>query len=183
MKKLVILLFLLLILTGCGGKKPESAAPPLQDVDFSYIKRIAVLPFNNKSNSQVQKQVRDITIAALLESGRYEMVDRESVDAVLGELTTENNTVLAAPVLKDLGERLETDAFISGTVNTIKGGAFPEVDLTLDLIDARTAHVKWRSTAFRSSYTVWNRMLSMAPKDEFEVIRTLVRDMIASIPK
>ena len=189
MKNLLVVLTAFILLSGCGSKDPESAVYLREGLDLSYVSRVAVLPFENLSGEEnVGKRVRDITITELLASGKFEVVDKGIVDATLREMAISNENSLDAPVLKILGKRLEVNAFVSGTVNNIEGGsrgalAYPEVSLTLHLIDSETAQVLWRSTAYRNGYSIWNRMFDLDPRDEFEITLSLLQDMVASIPK
>lgn len=188
MKNLLILVIAVLLLGGCGGKGPESAIFQREGLDLSYVTTIAILPFENLTTDEfVGRRVRDIAFTEMLASKKFEVVDKGVVDAVLREMSINGVEALDAPVLKILGKRLGAVAFLSGTVNNIEGGggalSYPEVSITLHLIDSETAQVLWRSTAYRNGYSVMNRMFDLDPMDEFEVTLSLLQDMIASIPK
>lgn len=189
MKNLLILVTAMFILCGCGGKKPESAVFLREGLDLSYVTKVAVLPFENlTTNEMVGRRVRDIAFTEVMAAKKFDVVDKGVVDAALREMALNGQEAMDAPVLKILGKRLGVNAFLSGTVNNIEGGdrgalSYPEVSLTLHLIDSETAQILWRSTAYRNGYSLMNRMFDLDPRDEFEVTLSLLQDMIASIPK
>lgn len=189
MKNLLILVAAVFILCGCGGKKPESAIFTREGLDLAYVTKVAVLPFENlTADEYVGRRVRDIAFTETLASKKFEVVDKGVVDAVLREMAISGTEGLDAPVLKILGKRLGVNAFLSGTVNNIEAGgkgalSYPEVSITMHLIDSESAQILWRSTAYRNGYSVMNRMFDLDPQDEFEVTLSLLQDMIASIPK
>ena len=189
MKNLLILVTAVFILCGCGDKKPESAVFLREGLDLAYVAKVAILPFENLTADEfVGRRVRDIAFTQALASKKFEVVDKGVVDAALREMALGNEEALDAPVLKILGKRLGVNAFLTGTVNNIEGGArgalsYPEVSITLHLIDSESAQVLWRSTGYRNGYSVMNRLFDLDPIDEFEVTLSLLQDMIASIPK
>lgn len=190
MKKVILVLVSIatLFVSGCGSKEPSSTVFLREGLDLNYVERVAILPFENLTADQYTgKRVRDITFTETLASGKFDVVEQGVVDAVLREMALSAETPLDAPVLKILGKRLGVNAFLSGTVNSLKGGgsgySYPEVSLTLHLIDIESAEVLWRSTAYKNGYSIWNRLFDLDPQDEFEITLLLLREMLASIPK
>lgn len=188
MTKLLLLLATCILIAGCDIKQPESAIFLRNDLDLSAVSRVAVLPFENQTGIEYNaRRMREIFITELLASGKFEVVDRETVDAALSEITKGTGKSPDAPVLKILAKKLEVNAFLTGTMNKVEGRAwgeprYPEISFTLHLIDAETARLLWRSTAYRNAYSD-NRLLKVEPKGTFEITRKLLQDMIASIPK
>ncbi len=188
MKKLILVLVSIatLFVSGCGSKEPDSTVFLREGLDLNYVERIAVLPFDNLTIDQFAgKRVRDLAFTEALASGMFDIAEQGVVDAVLREMALSADSPIDAPVLKILGKRLGVNAFLSGTVNNIKGGGsgynYPEVSLTLYLIDIETAEVLWRSTAYKNGYSIWNRLFDLDPLDEFEITLLLLQEMLASI--
>lgn len=189
MKNLLIVLTALIFISGCDVKKPaESAVFLREDLDLSSITRVAVLPFDYLTGGKFNaRRVQEIFISELIASNKFEVVDKGTVDATLRQMAIKTGNPLTGSVLKILAKKLEVNAFLSGTVNKVEGRGwgpppYPEISLTLHLIDADTAKVIWRSTAYRNAYSD-NRMFNLDPKIKFEVTRKLLRDMIGAIPK
>ena len=190
MKKLILILVSVatLFVSGCGSKEPESTVFLREGLDLNYVERVAVLPFDNLTVDQYAgKRVRDITLTEAMASGKFDVVEQGVVDAILREMALSDEVPLDAPVLKILGKRLGVNAFLSGTVNSIRSGGssyqYPEVSITLHLIDIETAEVLWRSTAYKNGYSVWNRLFDLDPQDDFEITLLLIQEMLGSIQK
>jgi hypothetical protein len=67
------LLFMLLIVCGCGGKSNPGFYIN-QEIDFSYIKRVAVLPLDNLTGDKFAGDaVRHVVMSELLATGLVEV--------------------------------------------------------------------------------------------------------------
>lgn len=175
-------------LSGCAAPQNESTFVR-QKTDLRYVKKVAVLPFANNTGDQfAAKRIRDITTTQILSMGIFDVVDQGVVDSALREMAIGKDKPLGTPILKRLGQRLGVQAFIDGTVNDIgsnKSGPFsyPEVSLTLKLVDSESAEVLWQSSAHRNGYSVWDRLFGLDPQDSFQLALVLTRDMLATIPR
>lgn len=188
-KYLLLFFSVLVSLAGCGDiKKPESEVSLRKDIDLSNISRLAVLPFGYLTGGEYSaRRVREIFISELISSSKFDVVDRDIVDATLREMAIDYENSLDRSVLNILAKKLEVNAFMSGTVNRVEGRGwgrppYQEISLTLTLIDAETAKVLWRSTAYRNAYSD-SRVFTVDPKRKIEITRKLLQDMIFSIPK
>lgn len=189
MKKIVLLLSIVGLLSGCGGKAPESAFYIRDGVDLEYIEKIAILPFGNYTGEKsIDGRIRDMAITEVLASKKFDVVDRGIVDNTLREMALTNQNSFDLPILKVLGKRLNVKAFLAGNVNKVAGSgrsaySYPEISLTLHLIDADSGQILWRSTSYKNGYSVVNRLFDLDPIDEFEITLDLLSEMVAAIPK
>ena len=190
MKKLLLFLvsISILVVSGCASKGADSVVFQRENLDINYIERVAILPFDNlTTDDSAGARVRDLAFTQALASGKFDVVEQGLVDSALRELAIGKGQPIDAPVLKILGKRLGVNAFFTGSVNSLKGGgsgySYPEVSLTINLIDIETAEVLWRSTAYKNGYSLWNRLFDLDPKDEFEVTLLLVEEMFFTIQK
>ncbi len=186
-KNTIILLCIGLLLQGCAAKtKIEEFSR--EDVDLSYITKIAVLPFENHTKDEFAAQrMRDITITQVLAMGLFDVVDKGVVDSALMDFAVEPGKPIDSPILKRLGKRLGVDAFLMGEVNEVgedrRGSmSFPLVSLTMRLVDSKAVLVLWRASGHKSGYSTMYRLFGISPKDSFEVSMELVRDMLLTIP-
>jgi hypothetical protein len=189
MKRHLVLFMAIISLAGCSSIKQATTAIFLPDnLDLYHISRVAVLPFGYQTGGEANaKRVRDIFGAELQASGRFEVVARDTVDAALRELAVNTKNSLDKSVLNILTKKMEVDGYLSGTVNKIEGrgwgpAPYPEISLTLHLIDAESARVVWRSTAYRNAYSDSSGM-NKERKNKLVITRELLRDMINSIPQ
>ncbi len=186
-KNTITLLCIGLLLQGCAAKtKIEEFSR--EDVDLSYITKIAVLPFENHTKDEFAAQrMRDITITQVLAMGLFDVVDKGVVDSALMDFAVEPGKPIDSPILKRLGKRLGVDAFLMGEVNEVgedrRGSmSFPLVSLTMRLVDSKAVLVLWRASGHKSGYSTMYRLFGISPKDSFEVSMELVRDMLRTIP-
>ncbi len=180
---------LLFFLQGCAGTDLAQQTFVRDNVDLGYITRVAVLPFDNNTQDDFAAQrIRDITSTRILALGIFDVVDKGIVDSALREMAIDKDTPLDVPVVKRLGQRLGVQAFVHGTVNSIgesRQGSFtyPQVALTLELLDAESAQVLWRNSDTYSGYSLADRLFGLAPMDAFQITVNLLNSMLATIPK
>lgn len=173
---------------GCGAKKTESTYVR-QETDLGYVTRVAVLPFQNSTTDTFAAQrIRDIATTQILALGLFDVVEKGVVDSVLQEMAIDRNQPIDSLLLKRLGNRLEVNAFVHGSVDDIvqvSQGAFsyPQVSLTLRLIDSETSMVLWQSSAHRTGYSIIDRLFDLDPQDSYEITVALIRDMLGTIPR
>ncbi len=192
MKKLFIIALVimsLLPLSGCSKKDPVSTTYVRPDVDLTYITKVAILPYVNNTKDEFSGQrIRDITSTQVLAMGIFDVVGRGIVDSALREMAIEADTPLDEQLTKRLGKRLRVEGFIQGTVNGVgeqRRGSFnyTEVSLTLELIDAESALVLWRSSDTLSGYSLTDRLFGLDPLDAFQVTVDLLRKILSTIPR
>ena len=192
MNKLLIfpLVFIALLLCGgCSTKNPVATTYVRQDVDLTYITKVAVLPFVNNTNDDFSgERIRDIASTQILAMNIFDVIGRGVVDSGLREMAITADTPLDVQPTKRLGKRLEVQGFILGTVNGVgeqRRGSFnyTEVSLTLELIDAESALVLWRNSDTLSGYSLTDRLFGLAPLDAFQVTVDLLRKILATIPR
>ncbi len=179
---------IILSLSGCAAPQSESTFVR-KKIDLRYVKKVAVLPFTNNTGDKFAAQrIRDITTTQILSMGIFDVVDKGVVDSALREMAIGKDKPMGTPILKRLGQRLGVQAFIDGTINDIgsnKSGPFsyPEVSLTLKLIDSNSSEVLWQSSAHRNGYSIWERLFGLSPQDSFQLALSLTKDMLATIPR
>lgn len=176
------------VLAGCG-KGTSDAYFVREQTDLNYIQKVAVLPFSNNTNdAYAANRLRGITSTQILAMGLFDVVNTSVVDSALQEMAVIQNAPLDTPVLRRLGQRLNVQAFVHGSVENIgrnlEGSfSYPEVSLSLQLIESESSMILWKSTAHRHGYSIWDRLFDLDPQDGFQLSLTLIRDMLSTIPK
>ena len=193
MKKTIfyaVISVLFLLLHGCTTMETKSTSTFVREgVDLGYVTRVAVLPFeNNTQDDFAAQRIRDITATQILAMGIFDVVDKGIVDSALREMAIDQDTPMDAPLVKRLGQRLGVQGFILGTVNGLgerRQGSFsyPEISLTLELLDAQSALVLWRTSDTMSGYSLSDRLFGLSPLDSFQLTVNLLQNMLATIPK
>ncbi|WP_456387053.1 hypothetical protein [Desulfolithobacter sp.] len=193
MKKTIIysvLSVLFLLLHGCATMESTSTTTFVREgVDLGYVTRVAVLPFeNNTQDDFAAQRIRDIAATQILAMGVFDVVDKGIVDSALQELAIDQDTPLDAPLVKRLGQRLGVQGLILGTVNGLgerRQGSFsyPEISLTLELLDTTSALVLWRVSDTMSGYSLSDRLFGLNPLDSFQLTVNLLKNMLSTIPR
>jgi TolB-like protein len=182
-KKLVwiILLVMLLSLTGCGsGSVTKSFLR--ENASLAHIQMVAVLPFEGGGDAP---RIREFTMTQLLASGLFDVVDKGRVDNLLQQEALPEGGPLDSATMRRLGQRLNVQAFILGSVQQTTGSrgsaAFSEITMTMRLIDSETGTLLWQASGRGSGYSLSDRLFGVAPKDSFQVTMRLLRDLFDTI--
>ena len=148
----VIVVFALLV--GCASTTVKSYVHP--NADFLFVKRIALLPFKDLSNGRdVDKKVREIFLSELLKQGYFDVVEAGEMHRLLSELKIAEPHNMGSAELKELGEKLGVQAVVYGVIEEYRqsvstgGGAFPEVALSIRMVDAESNIVMWMASSAR----------------------------------
>lgn len=184
---LLACVLLIIILSGCGVKT-SSQSFLREDTELGFVQRVAVLPFENHSKDEfAAARARDFTITQGLAMGLFDIVDKGLVDSVLHEEVIEPGAPLDESITKRLGQRLKVQAILLGAVDYAGEGqkgnfAFPELSLTMRLVDVDTAVVLWQASGHGSGYCLWKRLFGLAPRDIFQVGLGTIEDMLETLP-
>jgi TolB-like protein len=177
----IMLSGLLLGLPGCGGSSMIKSFVR-ENVSLAHIQRVAVLPFEGGGNAQ---RIREYTMTQLLASGIFDVVDKGLVDSVLAQEAIGPGTPLDKSTMKRLGQLLNVQAFILGSVEqgtTSRGNAsFAQVTMTMRLIDSETGVLLWQASGRGSGFSLADRLFGMAPKDSFQVTMGLLEDLFKTM--
>ena len=142
--------FTLFLLQSCATNDPGSSVASAPSVyvaaQKSQIRKVAVLPFR-ASTDLIGSSASDIFGTALLQTGRYQLVERSQITGVLGE------TELAMAGMSDsaamaAGRMLGAEGVVLGTVDeywtiAYKGRSYPVVGASVRMIDCQSGQVMW----------------------------------------
>ncbi|MEW6163125.1 MAG: hypothetical protein AB1606_07430 [Nitrospirota bacterium] len=190
LKKLFILsvIFLLIFCSGCAGRGAPSFHIS-QDVDFSFIKKVAVLPLDNLTNERFAGEiVRQVVISELLASGLVDVVVPGEAMAAIENLRLKPGQSLNAEQIKSIGKALKVQAVIIGAVNKfgeirIGNISAPEVTITLMMADASSGSVIWSVTKTRGGAGFWARHFGARADTMSETVLKVVREAIQTLYK
>jgi hypothetical protein len=190
MRKVMVighLALLILILAGCSGGT-VSKSYLREEVDFGFIQRIAVLPFENNSPDQYAgERARDVTITQVLSLGLFDAIEKVLVDNVLYEEGVDKGTAIDPLTLKRIGQRLQCQALMLGTVDLAGSGkigtsSFSEMALTLRLIEVNSGLILWQASGNLSGASLGKRLFGLKPDDPYQVSVKLVRNLLKTAP-
>ena len=167
-----------LLLASCGSSANSYIKPR---VDFSFLQRAAVLPFENLSRDDLaDERMRSVFLTEVLDAEILEIADpRETMAAVLamglvpGRALTPDEAVA-------LGKKLSVDALFFGVVEeyayTTSGrDRSPEITLVLGMTETQTGSNVWRVQLHETGGSFWQRLFGGGPGEFYEVSRDTVR--------
>ncbi len=183
---LIVTLSLGFFVFGC-----QKSAPPTYyinpNVDFSFFKKVAVMPLNNLTNEKSAGEiVRQVIISELLASGLVEVVIPGEVMAAVNELAIQNISSLNERQINALGKVLNVEAIILGSVEEYgesRTGTIssPEVTISLLMADAGTGNIIWSITSTRGGAGFMARHFGAKSMTMSETVLAVVRDAIQTL--
>lgn len=182
----VVSIFLLIFISGCGGRKTPSFYIN-QDIDFSFIKRVAVLPLENLTNDKFAADaVRQVVISELLASGLVEVVCPGDVESALNAMKIKKGETLSAEQIKALGKKMNVQAVIMGAVNKygeirIGNISAPEVTITLMMADTGSGSIIWSVTKTGGGASFWAKHFGASAPTMSETVLKVVREAIHTL--
>lgn len=156
MKKWILCLISGLLLAcvclGCARHRPSNSFVR-QNFDFSFVKKIAVVPFDNLTNDKfAAEHIRRLTINELLVAGMPDVLISGEVSALIKPARGEQTAALSSEDIKKIGKALNAEAVLTGAVERYeepKGGATsaPEITISLIMYETDSAAIIWSVTA------------------------------------
>jgi hypothetical protein len=181
-------LLCLWVFTGCGGKISPSYYIS-QDIDFSFIKRVAVLPLDNLTNDKFAGEaVRQVIISELLASGLVDVACPGDVIAAYETLKIKTGQSPNAEQIKAVGKTLKVQAVIFGAVNKfgeIREGnvSAPEIAITLMMADTSSGSIIWSVTKTYGGASFLSKHFGARAETMSEAVLKVVRDSIQTLHK
>jgi hypothetical protein len=185
-RKLVLALMTLLIIAGCRSSG-VSIYHISQDIDFSFYKKVAVLPLDNLTTDRFAADIlRQVVISELLASGLLDVVVPGEVSSVSRDLGIKSITSLDNSQITAVGNALKVEAIIMGSVveyGIVKMGnaSAPQVSINLMMADTNTGSIIWSITKTRGGAGFMAQHFGAKHETLSETALTLVRESISTL--
>lgn len=151
-----VLLALGLTAAGCGSLI-ESRSFVNPNADFSFYKRVGLLPFNNLSADDrlAGEKMTEVFMTELLIGEGLDVMDPGQFNTVVAQVARTNAPVsspdLSPAQLTQIGELAKVQGIFMGTIHDYKivqigGEQYPLITLTVKFIDAPTGTVAWQNS-------------------------------------
>jgi hypothetical protein len=171
---------------------PLSCAGPLSYIhptaDLTYIKTIAVVPLKNLTQERgAEGKAMNVIAAEVLRRGVFDVVEFGEVAKVLREEGfNEEEGVISKNIALRAGKRLNTQAFIVGSVeeygvSRAGGSSYPEVSLSLKLVDAKSYKILWEATHSVKGTTLLDRLFGISKKSPSDLCKEVVAEMFDTL--
>lgn len=153
----LLLIFLTgLLFSGCAYRAPISDTVFInKDYDFSNIKRVAILPFENLTEDRSAGEI--IRFMVYNEIQKFvEAIPPGDVEKILKQKNITKLSEISREDLKGLAKTLQVDAFITGYVykyGEARTGSLsiPEVAFSLNIIEPEEGSIIFSVTKFETS--------------------------------
>ncbi len=125
MKKLVPFspVILLLIFISCGTVS-KTNMKPLREVPFNQRPVIAVIDFQNKTGdtgyNNLMENITGSMISELQGTGHFRIIERERLNALLGEMKLSLSGLVNPDKAKEVGKVLGVDALLFGNLSSVQ---------------------------------------------------------------
>ena len=180
----ILALLLLPPLAACTGIKSTKFLNP--DFDFSYVEKVAVLPFENLStDQQAGARATRLFLTELLATGALDVVEPGEVHAELTRLASPSPQ-LNQEQLVALGRELGVQALILGSVNEsqqIRSGTVmvPVVTLDVRMVEAESGVTVWAATDTEKGSGVGTQVLGTGGEPISTTTRRCVQKIIKTL--
>lgn len=189
LRKLVLFSALLLVFisSGCASRGALPSFYMRQDYDFSFIKKVAVLPLQNITTDKFAGDViRQVVISELLASGLVDVVVPGEAEAAINKLGIRRTESLNTEQIKALGNALKVQAVVFGSVDKfgeVRTGniSAPEVTITLLMADAISGSIVWSVTKTGGGVSFMARHFGSRSETMSETVLRVVREAIQTL--
>lgn len=152
-----------LLLGGCAKSVPTTFHDP--EMDFSSIKSVAVMPFENLTrDSHAAERFRTIFINQLLASGGLYALPVGEVARGIARAGMQNPTSPSAEDIAKFALVVKVQAVITGVVKEYEivhsgSASAGVVSVSLQMIEAQTGRVVWTGTSTKGGISAMDRLL------------------------
>ncbi len=174
----------LAFLSGCGASRSSYVHP---NVDFGYMRRAAVLPFQNLTSDHLaDERMQSIFLMELLEADILEIVDPRETLAAMHSLSLNPDSPLTPEQAVKLGQKLQVEALFFGTIeeygtSQIDRRRGPEITGVFGLTETETGALVWRSQVHVTGSSMWKRLFGGGPSDLYSVSVKAVRKALGTL--
>lgn len=183
---LICLLFAVLMHSACRSSNPPTYHIN-EDVDFSFIKKVAVMPLENlTSDKSANEIVRHLLISEMLASGLADVVVPGEVIHAVNDLGIKNISSLNKKQIVALGRTLRVQALIIGSVEQyghvrLANVSAPEVTITLMMADTGTGNIIWSATKTSGGASFMVRHFGAKSETISEAVLATVREALETL--
>lgn len=170
-----------------GGCAPRASGFVRDDVDFSFIRRVAIYPFSNLTQDiHAAQKVQSIFVTEVLGTDELEVVDRGEMLAAIAELKLAPDAILGPQQVMALAKRLEADALFFGTVEEFglersSRDATHVVTVSYQLNEGQTGRTVWSSQSRTDGASLMRKLFGGGSDSLYDVARANVRAALGTL--
>lgn len=175
---------LLLIAGGCAARRQAEVTYHDENMDFSLVRTVAVLPFSNLSTTQTAaERVRDTFMTMLQATGQFYVLPPGEILRGLSRVEIQDPTHPSAEQVVALGKAIGADAVITGTVleygEARSGSASANyISMSVDLMETSSGKLVWSASSTKGGVTSADRMFGGGGQPMNDVTAGAVNDLL-----
>lgn len=183
----ITLTALILALAALAGCAPGVTSFLRDDVDFSYIRTVAVYPFQNLSQDvHADQRLQSVFVSRLLARDAVRVVESGETLHVLARLRLGTDGELSAAQLKDLGKALGVDAVFFGTVqeygvDRAGSGRVYAVAAKFSLLETETGSMIWNAETRATGSSFWRTLFGGGSASLYDISRDVVDHALGTL--
>ncbi len=170
-----------------------SSAPAVKcyarpETDFSKYRKIAVYPFESLTNDEFAgERIRRLVITELLARGVEVIEPGEVANVLRTTLASKPLWSITREDVRRTGKELGVDGVMMGAVEAYRTSPgltvpYPEVSVSLRLLDVSSADIVWSITHTSGGARFWTRHFGVEGRTLSEAARAVVKEAVATMP-
>jgi hypothetical protein len=179
-----LVISILIWTAGCAGHRGAQSTFHDPNMDFGLIQSVAVLPFENLTNSaRAGETSRDVFMTLLQASVDLYVIPPGEIQRAISRTQPENPMRPTVEEVVKLAANLETDVVITGTVlefgQVRSGSATSNVcSLSVKMLEGQTGRVVWSASATRGGVSAGDRLVGSGGQPMNVVISRAAEDLV-----
>jgi hypothetical protein len=179
-----VLVLSLLLMVGCTA--PTTTVPDFTNpqMDFSAVRTVAVLPFQNLStDEQASERVRDAFMGMLLATEAIYVLPPGEVNRGINRVNLRMPSTPTTEEIIKLREVLQVDAVLTGVLReygAVRSGSAEAnmVSLSLQMLETQTGTTVWSASSTKGGVTLADRMLGSGGRPMNDVTTQVLNDLL-----
>lgn len=186
-KRTIALAGLMLALTIVAGCAPGATSFIRDDVDFSFIRRVAIFPFYNLSQDiHASQRLQSVFMAEVLDREALVIVEQGETLQNMAKLRLGPESQLSAEQIQALGKALGVDAIFFGSieeygVERIGDGRTYSVTASFSLVESETGTMVWNAQTRADGSSLWRKLFGGGSASLYAVSRAAVDQALATL--
>ena len=183
-RRLVFLLTIFMTLFLVAGCATSKRSYKNNNMDFSSLKRVAVLPFKNlTSDDNAAERVRDSFMGMLLATNAVYVLPPGEVARGISRVGIHNPATPTAEEVKSLGRILKVQAVMTGVLKeygTVHSGASAAnvVGIQLQMLETQTGTIIWSGSSTKGGIGLSDRLFGGGGKPMNNVTEDAINDLL-----
>ena len=178
-----ILLFILVAMVACTTSGiSENYHDP--EMDFSALRTIAVMPFENlTADKQAGQRVRDTFMTSLMATGVVYVIPAGEINRGILRLQIKNPISPDGEDIAKLSSLIRADAVITGVVREfglVRSGQASAgvISISMQMVESQSRKAVWTASTTKGGISTWNRLFGGGGRPMNEITEQAVNDII-----